>query len=137
MKGILLISHNGLAEAMLETTMMIYGDADHQVKAIGLKIGESQESFDNRIETAIKELDTGEGVIALVDLLGGTPCNRLAQFAESNLIILTGMNLGMVLETITARNFEDLNINSLLDSSRESMVHYNLLLDEDVENEII
>jgi PTS system mannose-specific IIA component len=137
MKGILLISHNGLAEAMLETAKMIYGDADKQIKTIGLKVGESQESFDKRIDAVIKELDTGEGVIALVDLLGGTPCNRLAKFVGDNLTILTGMNLGMVLETIVARDNEGLNINLLLDSSRESIVHYNMLLDTDIEDEII
>jgi PTS system mannose-specific IIA component len=49
-------------------------------------------------EQKAEEVDTGEGVVALVDLYGGTPNNNVARLStERNIRIVTGVNLSMVM----------------------------------------
>lgn len=137
MIGILLVSHNGLAEAMLSTAKMLYGEADNQVVALGLEHGINLDDFDSMLSEAIQSVDTGDGVFVLVDLLGGTPCNRLARFATEKVVIITGMNLGMFLEIVCVRDSGDLNIDEIVTTSKDSIVFYNSLLDNLQDQELI
>ena len=137
MFGILLLSHGDLAEAMLSTAKMIYRAADEGVATIGLRQDEKAEDFDQRLKRAIESVDQGEGVVVLADLLGGTPSNRLAAIANDDIKIITGMNLGMVLELVFSRKADNLDINNLIDTSKKSIVYYNAHLDNIELNEIL
>ena len=129
MFGILLLSHNGLAESMLSTAKMIYSAADQDVATIGLQANEKIEDFDRRLSETLKSCNTDDGVVVLVDLLGGTPCNRLAAIANQKTAIITGMNLGMFLELLMARDANHLNIDQLIEASKNSIVNYNTHLE--------
>jgi len=137
MIGILLVSHNGLAKAMLSTAKMLYGEADNQVVALGLEHGINLNDFDSMLSEAMQSVDTGDGVVVLVDLLGGTPCNRLARFASEKVRILTGMNLGMFLESVCARDSGDLEMDEIVSASKDSIVFYNSLLDNLPQQELL
>ena len=137
MFGILLLSHGDLAESMLSTAKMIYGAADEGVTAIGLRQDEKAEDFDQRLIKAIDSVDNGDGVVVLADLLGGTPCNRIAAIANEKIKIITGMNLGMFLELVSSRKAENLDIDSLIEISKNSIVYYNAHLNNIELNEIL
>lgn len=140
MIGIIIVSHGNFAEGMVSAAKMIYGDAAKQVVAIGLKMEESSEDFQIKIEEAIKSVDTGEGVVILADLLGGTPCNKAAAFASDKVQIVTGVNLGMLLELLGIRQSASagkIAVESLLDVAKNGMVDYNTLLKEDDTDEIV
>ena len=51
-----------------------------------------------------KELDDGEGVLVLVDLLGGSPCNVTAScLKQEGLECVTGLNLPMLISLLEER----------------------------------
>ena len=63
MKGILLISHGPLAEGMLKTAEIFFGENIPQMKAVVLNTQDDPEDFRGRLQEAVKEVDTGEGVL--------------------------------------------------------------------------
>ena len=51
----------------------------------------------------MKQVDTGEGVLVLTDMFGGTPANLALTFLDDKLEVVTGVNLPMILKLATAR----------------------------------
>lgn len=119
MIGILLVSHGELCEYLLKSTAMLAGEAE-QCKAVSLNKGEAPQSYEQRVRRAIEELDTGEGVIVLVDILGGTPYNTIGSLSrEYDLKIITGMNMPMLVYLTLERN-EDMAIEDLIKNASET-----------------
>ena len=58
------------------------GELPH-VRAIGLDpASASPEEMRQQIDKALRDVDTGEGVLVLVDMFGGTPSNLSLAFLE-------------------------------------------------------
>ncbi|HET8733672.1 MAG TPA: hypothetical protein VFM45_07875, partial [Anaeromyxobacteraceae bacterium] len=55
------------------------------------------------IAAAIREVDDGEGVLVLTDMLGGTPANLALGFVSDRVDVVTGVNLPMLLKLTTCR----------------------------------
>jgi mannose/fructose-specific phosphotransferase system component IIA len=64
---------------------------------------DNPEEFTEKLETAVKELDTGEGVFILADMLGGTPANQAARVLGDKVRMLTGLSLPMLYSFLTIR----------------------------------
>ena len=120
MVGLLLISHGSLASGLLDAAEMILGRQE-QIKAVGLLPQDSPEGFQETIRTLVKELDSGEGVLILADLFGGTPVNAAAYLVSEklNVEVVTGVSLPMLLEALTGREGRDLSavVNTCVSSS--------------------
>jgi mannose/fructose-specific phosphotransferase system component IIA len=68
----------------------------------------------------IDRLDTSQGVVVLVDLFGGTPCNAAALGARERLFpIVSGANLPMLLEILLNREC-GLSVEELVDLTLEA-----------------
>ena len=108
MIGIVLAAHGPLPGAFLESTTMILGDVP-QVAGVSLMPGDSLEGLVDRLRAAVNEVNTGDGVLLLLDIFGGTPANAAAFLAQqvSDVRAVTGMNLPMLLETFIARMSTD------------------------------
>lgn len=104
MIGIVLAAHGPLPAAFLESSGMILGDLP-QVASLSLMPGDSLEGLVERLQAAVGEVNTGDGVLVLLDMFGGTPANATALLSQQmpNVCAITGMNLPMLLETFTAR----------------------------------
>lgn len=108
MIGILVVTHGGFGEGLLESAKLIAGNFTC-TQSIGLYHGDGIEEFKSRIRTSIEELDTGDGVLVLIDLFGGSPSNVVAlnmvEFTEKHqLACITGVNFPIVLEAILTRD---------------------------------
>jgi len=114
MVGIIVVSHGDLAKAYVDSATMLVGEPE-QLSIAGIYPGDSPETFYSLVEQCIKDSDTGDGVVALTDLYGGTPNNMVARLSrEYNIRILTGANLPMVMYAITERT-EDMTTQELVD----------------------
>lgn len=104
MIGIILAAHGPLPGALLESACMILGDLP-QATSISLMPGDSLEGLVDRLRTAANEVNTGDGVLILLDMFGGTPANATALLTQSanDVRAVTGINLPMLLETAMAR----------------------------------
>jgi len=98
MIGVLLVTHARLGEELIKTAEFIVGRLI-QSRSLSLDPGQSVESLRSQIQEAIRSVDDGDGVIILVDMLGGTPSNLSLSFLEPGQVeVITGANLPMLLK---------------------------------------
>ncbi|MDR1507686.1 MAG: PTS sugar transporter subunit IIA [Treponema sp.] len=103
MVGILVVSHGNLAQSMLECVDMLVG-VPEQFAGVGIQPGEAPEEFYKNLQEKASGVDSGDGLVALVDLYGGTPNNNVARLSmEKNVRIITGVNLPMVMAAAMER----------------------------------
>ena len=123
MVGILLISHYTLAESLKETVSLIIGKKDN-LDTLSLMKNDKIEDFTEKLLKKVRELDSGEGVLIMADMFGGTPSNAsLASFAENDKIgIITGFNLPLVIEAVMHSSKPLDELNTLLIEKREKTI---------------
>ncbi len=102
MVGLVVATHGKLAEELLRTAEGIVGRLE-QSEAVSVGAGSSMEDARARLADAVHRVDTGEGVLVLTDMFGGTPANLALTFLDAKLEVITGVNLPMILKLATAR----------------------------------
>jgi len=96
MIGTLILSHGRLADELLTAGTTIAGGLPG-FEAISLDWSETYEHAQTKIRNSLERLDTGDGVLILTDMFGGTPCNIALTFMQPGKVeIVTGVNLPMV-----------------------------------------
>src|SRR4030042_1421168 len=104
MVGILIVSHGRLAEALISTVQSLVGDLK-RIRAISISPKDSVEEIRSHIQENMEELNDGNGVVILTDILGGTPTNLSLSFLEEEKVeVVTGVNLPMLLTLASDRN---------------------------------
>ncbi|HEY6010908.1 MAG TPA: PTS fructose transporter subunit IIA, partial [Nitrospirota bacterium] len=53
---------------------------------------------------AVKSVDTGDGVVILTDMFGGTPSNIALAFLGESVEVVTGVNLSMLIKFANHRD---------------------------------
>lgn len=102
MVGLVVATHGRLAEELLRTAQGIVGPIE-QCEAVTVGAECSMEDARARLGEAVKRVDTGDGVLVLTDMFGGTPANLALTFLDEKLEVVTGVNLPMLLKLATAR----------------------------------
>lgn len=104
MYALIVVTHGALGEMFLETAGMIAGQTENAA-AVGFNPGEGVEDLEESIQSSLAEFQGCEGALCLVDLPGGSPARVAAQLAyeRSDLEVLTGVNLSMVVEAVLSR----------------------------------
>jgi mannose PTS system EIIA component len=103
MIGVVIVTHGNLAEELLATAEMIAGPMP-RTKAVGVHPRDKMDHIRASIESAIKDVNEGQGVLVLTDMFGGTPCNVGLTFIEEDVVeVLSGVNLPMLLRLATGR----------------------------------
>ena len=103
MVGILVVTHGRLAEELVNAATTIVGDIS-DIDGVSIGWNDDVERAREAMRSAIKQLDTGSGVLILTDMFGGTPTNISLTFLEQNRIeIVTGVNLPMVVKFGSSR----------------------------------
>ncbi|MGN1398477.1 MAG: PTS sugar transporter subunit IIA [Erysipelotrichaceae bacterium] len=126
MKGLLLISHGNLAKGLYETTTWFFGDDIEQCAYLTLMADDSVDAFTERIVQTINQLDSGEGVVVMCDLFGGSPfkCALASVLTNENIKLFTGMNLPMVMEFLGKRLCGEYDFEGLLSSAKEGIIDF-------------
>ncbi|MBE6118850.1 MAG: PTS sugar transporter subunit IIA [Erysipelotrichaceae bacterium] len=111
MAKILLLSHGNLADQFVKTAQMIVGEANN-IKAIGLLTGEDMDAYKNKIKSYLTK--DSIPTLILVDLFGGSPFITASLLYKDlkdsmKIEIVTGLNLGMLLEIMSNTN-KELNV---------------------------
>jgi PTS system mannose-specific IIA component len=74
MTGLVVVAHFNLAREMVAATELIVGEQE-QFIAVDIFPSDPVEKTKEKIISALKSSDTGDGVIILTDMFGGTPSN--------------------------------------------------------------
>lgn len=108
MVGIVIVTHGELAKQLLITAQNIVGEA-MQVCTMSITAVDDIEKTRNKLAEAIQSVDTGDGVLILTDMFGGTPSNISLSFLnEKKVEVVTGVNLPMLIKLISMQNKNDL-----------------------------
>ena len=103
MIGMVLVTHGAVGAEFLNVLGHIVGPQE-QAKAIGIGPDDDMDECRKKIMAAIKDVNTGQGVVMLTDMFGGTPSNlAIAAMPQSHAVVLAGVNLPMLVKLATAR----------------------------------
>lgn len=128
MIGIILTSHGKMAEGMLDSAKLFYGNDLKQIEAVSLTSDQSADDFADTLQQSISHVDSGDGVIVLADLFGGTPCNKAISCIQNHIHLISGMNLSLLLEILgTRENAQAFDLESVLQAAKDNMMHVNEL----------
>ncbi|MBP6003243.1 MAG: hypothetical protein KA746_07400 [Pyrinomonadaceae bacterium] len=99
--GGVIVSHGQVANELLAAAEAVVGDMTH-ITAVSIGWHDDVEMARDEIARAIKNMNSGAGVMLLTDMFGGTPTNISAMFLkEDEVEIVTGVNLPMVIKLAT------------------------------------
>ena len=117
MIGIVIATHRRLADELLATAREIMGEIP-QASSVCFQSSDPVDTQHGRLEAAIAKADSGDGVIVLTDMFGGTPSNvALSLMASGKVEVLSGASLPMLLKLSTARE------GKLADIARDVKLH--------------
>lgn len=106
MVSIVLASHGGLAEGILQSGQMIFG-AQENVSAVCLTPDMGPDDLKARLLAAIESFEDQNEVLFLVDLQGGTPWNQVSLLLDANdhpsWVAVAGLSLPMLIAAYGAR----------------------------------
>jgi PTS system mannose-specific IIA component len=118
MIGLLIITHCDLGKEFISAAEFILGRMQ-AVETISITESAESEKLRCRIEEKISALDSGDGVLILTDMLGGTPSNLSLSFLKDDRVeVLTGVNLAMIIAIAPAR--ASLNLKELAEKGEEA-----------------
>lgn len=107
MIGGVIVSHGHLANELVSAAEKIVGELKH-ITAVSIGWYDDVDAAREQIADAIKRVDSGEGVILLTDMFGGTPTNIAATFLGQSTEVVTGVNLPMVIKVASQNDGEQL-----------------------------
>ncbi|GGD24012.1 PTS sugar transporter subunit IIA [Sinisalibacter lacisalsi] len=106
MIGIVIVAHGGLAAEYLAAVEHVVGPLE-QVRAIAIAADYDRTKKAAEIVQAAESVDTGDGVIVVVDMFGSSPSNlSLPACAKADRKILYGANLPMLVKLAKMRHAE-------------------------------
>lgn len=108
MLGIVLVTHGNLASEFLATAEHVVGPQE-RARAICIAPDADMEKMRAAILKAVKDVDSGSGVVLLTDMFGGTPSNLAISVMEAGKVeVVAGVNLPMLIKLISLRNTENM-----------------------------
>lgn len=118
MIGLILVTHGRLAEEFLVALEHVVGPQT-QVATIAIGPRDDMEGRRKEIAAAIKQVDTGQGVVILSDLFGGTPSNLAISLLDTGHVeVIAGVNLPMLIRLDSARKC--MNVKDAVAAAREA-----------------
>ena len=113
--GLLIISHDGVGEVLLDTATKMLGGCPLQTRLLTASRDCDSDKLKATAIKHIKYLDQGDGVLVLIDLYGSTPSNIAAHLLTQQPIkIVTGINLSMLVRLL---NYPHLPLDELCDKA--------------------
>ncbi|MEM8811866.1 MAG: PTS sugar transporter subunit IIA [Pseudomonadota bacterium] len=108
MIGLVLVTHGRLADEFLAAVEHVVGtQAAFETIAIGPD--DDMERRRSDIIAAVERVDTGNGVVLLTDMFGGTPSNlAISVMEEGRIEVIAGVNLPMLIKLASVRGEREL-----------------------------
>ncbi len=106
MIGIVVVTHGNLAEELISAVKFVLAQ-EPSVEMTGVSLDPERgfETFTDSIKSAIDKVNSGEGILLVTDMFGGTPSNiSLTFLEEEELEVISGVNLPMLLKLATIKD---------------------------------
>ena len=126
---LLVASHGPLSKAIVESAALIAGEeAVKDIKTISITMSTSYEETKELIDQAFMCYEHDDFILALTDVYGGSITRVLSEYVGTrNLHIITGVNLGMLLEALFAKDMygKDELITYLMKNGKDGIQYVN------------
>ncbi len=104
MIGLVLVTHGHLADELIGALEHVVGPQP-QVASVCIGPDDDMERRRADIVNSVEETDSGEGVVVLTDMFGGTPSNLAISIMErANIEVIAGVNLPMLVKLASVRD---------------------------------
>ena len=101
MIGILLVTHNGLGDSLVDCVRHVLGSVPPNIKVLSVLADDDPQRKEEEGRTLIAQLDTGNGVLLLSDMFGATPCNIARRLYQPGHVEgVCGVNLPMLMRVV-------------------------------------
>jgi PTS system mannose-specific IIA component len=108
MIGLVLVTHGHLAEELRLAMEHVVGP-QRGVETVCIGADDNMEDRRRDIQRSINRVDTGDGVVLLTDMFGGTPSNLAISVMDPNTIeVIAGVNLPMLVKLAKVRGQQNL-----------------------------
>lgn len=103
MIGIVLVGHANIASEMRKALEFVVGDQP-LIETLDVNNGHTPEALAKLLNTRIRACDTGDGVLLLADMFGGTPCNvAIGALDKGRVELVSGFNLPLLVKAASLR----------------------------------
>ncbi|HJQ59588.1 MAG TPA: PTS sugar transporter subunit IIA [Vineibacter sp.] len=103
MIGMVLVTHGRLAHEFLLALEHVVGP-QRQVAAVCIDADDDMEKRRTEILQRVADCDTGQGVVVLTDMFGGTPSNLAISIMDrARIEVIAGVNLPMLVKLASVR----------------------------------
>ncbi len=103
MIGIVLVTHGHLATEFKSALEHVVGP-QKQIAIIAIAPDDNVDARRKDMVAAVASVETGEGVVVLTDMFGGTPSNLAISIMEPGRVeVVAGMNLPMLVKLASVR----------------------------------
>ncbi|MTH77250.1 PTS sugar transporter subunit IIA [Paracoccus aestuariivivens] len=128
MIGIVIVAHGGLAREYLSAVEHVVGP-QAGIRAVAIEENHNRGEKQAEICAAADSVDTGDGVVVVTDLFGGSPSNlSLMACHARNRSILYGANLPMLVKLAKSRKLTVADAVTLAkDAGRKYINSYDVL----------
>ncbi len=107
MIGLILVTHGNLAVEFVHAMEHVVGPQE-AIATVCIGPNDDMEERREEIASAIQTVNSGEGVIILTDLFGGTPSNLAISLLDAGRVeVIAGINLPMLIRLAGARKTKD------------------------------
>ncbi|MEI7669277.1 MAG: PTS sugar transporter subunit IIA [Pseudomonadota bacterium] len=104
MIGIVVVSHGKLAQELIYAAEHVVGKQT-KIKAICIDPEDDMEIKREEIISAVKEVDSGKGIVILTDMFGGTPSNlAISIIGKFDVEVIAGVNLPLLVKLASIRS---------------------------------
>ena len=103
MIGMVLVTHGRLADELIAALEHVVGPQS-SVAAVCIGPDDDMEKRRQDIVESVKRTDSGDGVVVLTDMFGGTPSNLAISIMEGAKVeVIAGVNLPMLVKLASVR----------------------------------
>lgn len=144
MLGIVVATHGTLSNGIKDAAEVIMGNTENIV-TVNLNAGDDVEQLGSKINHAILEVNQGDGVVVLVDLVSASPynqsvlvTNQLEPELKDKVYIIGGVNLPMLLEIINHQILQtpiETVVKSVEEQAKECISSWHAPADVDADDE--
>lgn len=101
MIGILIIAHEQLGASLIDCVIHILGERPPLLLNYIVSPAADPDTEAIKLQAVLKQLNQGDGVLILTDILGATPANIAYKLIQSEQVeCLAGLNLPMLLRAV-------------------------------------
>ncbi|MEI7843286.1 MAG: PTS fructose transporter subunit IIA [Gallionellaceae bacterium] len=128
MIGVLLVTHNGLGESLVDCVRHVMGSVPANLKVLSVLASDDPQQKEQEGRALVEQLDQGKGVLILCDVFGATPSNIVQRLGQPGRVQgVAGVNLPMLLRVVVCSHEKTLDemAQRALDGGRDCIVLMN------------